>query len=159
MRPLPSPNARASEGAGWEGLYPPHLWAPRARARGFSVRNHNPAGVGRDLGDGQDSGRGVGGRLLPQGPAAYLRLWLTLDRNRPYLLTGLVEENYGAVTLAMSGVRAVARRGEGLTKNQPEAGLTQRRTGPHQDELKPYKRRGTKPMSRKFLSRNDFFDL
>jgi len=26
-------------------------------------------------------------------PAAYRRFWLTLDRNRPYVLAGLVEEN------------------------------------------------------------------
>ena len=38
-------------------------------------------------------------------PAAYRRFWKTLDRNRPYVLAGKVEENYGATTLTVDGVR------------------------------------------------------
>ena len=34
-------------------------------------------------------------------PAAYHRFWLTPERNRPYILTGKVEKNYGATTLTV----------------------------------------------------------
>jgi DNA polymerase-3 subunit alpha/error-prone DNA polymerase len=38
-------------------------------------------------------------------PDTYQRFCHILDRGRPYLLWGLVEENWGAVTLTVDGVR------------------------------------------------------
>jgi error-prone DNA polymerase len=40
-------------------------------------------------------------------PQAYRRFYLMLDWERPYVLYGLVEENYQAVTLTVSGLEAV----------------------------------------------------
>jgi DNA polymerase-3 subunit alpha/error-prone DNA polymerase len=42
-------------------------------------------------------------------PEPYRRFCHMLDRNRPYLLTGKVEENWGVVTLAVDRVQAIKR--------------------------------------------------
>lgn len=41
-------------------------------------------------------------------PRAYRRFAMMLDWSRPYLLEGLVEENFGAVTLNVAQVAKVA---------------------------------------------------
>ena len=43
-------------------------------------------------------------------PESYRRFCHMLDRNRPYLLAGKVEENWGAVTLTVDRVQAIERR-------------------------------------------------
>ncbi len=49
-------------------------------------------------------------------PAAYRRFCHLIDRNRPYLLTGKVETNWGAVTLTVDRVEGIRRlKDEGLS--------------------------------------------
>jgi DNA polymerase-3 subunit alpha/error-prone DNA polymerase len=43
-------------------------------------------------------------------PNAYRRFCAMLDRHRPYVLTGKVDEDFGAVTLTVEGVEAIRRR-------------------------------------------------
>ena len=43
-------------------------------------------------------------------PEPYRRFCHMLDRNRPYLLAGKVEENWGAVTLTVDRVQVINRR-------------------------------------------------
>ena len=43
-------------------------------------------------------------------PEAYRRFCHMIDRNRPYLLAGKVEENWGAVSLTVDRVQAIERR-------------------------------------------------
>lgn len=43
-------------------------------------------------------------------PAPYRRFCHIIDRNRPYLLSGKVEENWGATTLTVDRVKAIVRR-------------------------------------------------
>jgi DNA polymerase-3 subunit alpha/error-prone DNA polymerase len=40
-------------------------------------------------------------------PHAYRRFCHTIDRNRPYLLSGMVEANWGAVTLTVDRVQTI----------------------------------------------------
>ncbi len=43
-------------------------------------------------------------------PQTYHRFCHMIDRNRPYLLTGKVEEDWGAITLTVDKVERVARQ-------------------------------------------------
>ena len=45
-------------------------------------------------------------------PEAYRRFCHTIDRNRPYLLAGKVEANWGAVTLTVDHAQMIRRRGK-----------------------------------------------
>jgi DNA polymerase-3 subunit alpha/error-prone DNA polymerase len=45
-------------------------------------------------------------------PGAYQRFCHTIDRNRPYLLAGKVEANWGAVTLTVDRVEVIGRQAE-----------------------------------------------
>jgi error-prone DNA polymerase len=40
-------------------------------------------------------------------PDAYRRFCHMLDRHRPYLLSGMVDENWGVVTLTVDGVEMI----------------------------------------------------
>ncbi len=47
-------------------------------------------------------------------PETYRRFCHMIDRNRPYLLAGKIEENWGALTLTVDRVRVIRLRTEGL---------------------------------------------
>ncbi|MBI9084410.1 MAG: DNA polymerase III subunit alpha [Desulfobacterales bacterium] len=59
-------------------------------------------------------------------PEAYRRFCHVLDRTRPFLLTGMVEEDFGAVTLTVSHAAPLAKSGETLRVCIPEGGEKRR---------------------------------
>jgi DNA polymerase III alpha subunit len=50
-------------------------------------------------------------------PQAYRRFCHIIDRQRPYLLTGKVEEDWGATTLTVDRVERIMRSDQKLVKN------------------------------------------
>jgi DNA polymerase III alpha subunit len=57
-------------------------------------------------------------------PQVHRRFCHMLDRGRPYILSGLVEEDFGAITLTVDGVRTV---GKVVSSKREEGVVTRRR--------------------------------
>jgi DNA polymerase-3 subunit alpha/error-prone DNA polymerase len=63
-------------------------------------------------------------------PDAYRRFCHLLDRERPYLLSGKVEEDWGAVTFTVESVSALTAAGERRRSEAHSRPVERRRGGP-----------------------------